>query len=121
MATLAQVKRDRSDIGRRVQKLEDQRKLDLLDELQHAEVALATARSKLQATGEKLLYTGIVKSQLTRGAGGRPQIVVFRGRKTGTPRIDATEDTELFPGDVVEVTLHFDYAVDGSPRAELAR
>jgi polysaccharide export outer membrane protein len=121
MATLAQVKRDRSDIARRMQKLEDQRKLDLLDELQLAEVALAAARSKLHAAADKLLYTGIVKSQLTRGAGRKPQIVIFRVQKTGAPRIDATDDSELFPGDVVEITLHFDYAVDGSPRAQLAR
>jgi polysaccharide biosynthesis/export protein len=121
MASVAQLRRDRAEIGRRMQKLVDQRKLELLDELRDAEVALAEARSKLQAAGVKLLYTGTVKSQLTRGGGRKPQIAVFRREKTGTLGIDANDDTELFPGDVVEITLHLDYALDEAPRAESSR
>jgi polysaccharide biosynthesis/export protein len=121
MASVAQIRRDRAEINRRMQKLVDQRKQELLDELQDAEVALAEARSKLQGASEKLLYTGTVKSQLTRGGVSKPQIVVFRRQKTGTQRIDATDDTDLFPGDVIEVTLHLDYSLDEASRAEPTR
>jgi polysaccharide biosynthesis/export protein len=111
MASVAQVKRDRAEISRRLQRLDDQRRLDLMRQLQDAEMALSAVRSRLEAVGEKLLYTGTIKSQLTRGPGGKPEIVVFRRNSNGTERIGATEDTELSPGDVVEVALHLDYQV----------
>jgi polysaccharide export outer membrane protein len=109
MASLAQVKRDRAEIARRLQRLDDQRRLELLRQLQDTEMALSEVRSRLEAVGEKLLYTGTIKSQLTRGPGGKPEITVFRKDGNGTERIAATEDTELSPGDVVEVTLHLEY------------
>jgi polysaccharide biosynthesis/export protein len=111
MASVAQVKRDRAEISRRLQRLDDQRRLDLMRQLQDAEMALSAVRSRLEAVGEKLLYTGTIKSQLTRGPGGKPEIVVFRRNSNGTERIGATEDTELSPGDVVEAALHLDYQV----------
>jgi polysaccharide export outer membrane protein len=121
MARVGQLKRDRADIRRQQQKLSEQRKLALLEELQNAEVDLAAGRSKLKAAGEKLLYTGTVKSQLTRGTGEKPQIVVFRAQKTGPVRLDAAEDMNLVPGDVIEVTLHLDYPIDGGPHVEATR
>lgn len=116
MASVAQVKRDRAEIARRLQRLDDQRRLDLLRQLQDAGMALSEVRSKLEAVGEKLLYTGTIKSQLTRGPGGKPEIVVFRKDSHGTERIAATEDTELSPGDVVEVALRLDYQTDAALR-----
>jgi polysaccharide biosynthesis/export protein len=121
VAEVDKLRRDRAEIARRIQNLSEQRKLALVGELQNAQVDLAAARSKLRAAGEKLLYTGSVKSQLTRGPGGKPQIVVFRTQKTGPVRIDAADDTELLPGDVIEVTLHLDYPIAGTPPAEAAR
>jgi polysaccharide export outer membrane protein len=109
LATVAQVKRDHAEIERKLQHSEDQRRLDLVRQLQDAEITFAAVRSKLEAVSEKLLYTGTIKSQLTRGPGGRPEVVIFRKGRTHTDRITASEDTELSPGDVVEIALHLDF------------
>jgi polysaccharide export outer membrane protein len=108
-AQLAQVERERQEFSRRSEKLDDQRRVELLAELQDANVKLATIRAKLEAAGEKLVYVGMVRSQLVRGPGSKPEIVVHRMKEQGgTERVAADADTELSPGDVVEVALQAD-------------
>ena len=53
-----------------------------------------------------MLYTGAIQSQVVRGAGSKPVIVVHRANPNG-PAGDqsVTEDAQLEPGDVVEVSL----------------
>jgi len=112
LASVSQARKDRAEIARKLQHLEDQRRLDLTRQLQDTEITLAALHAKLEAVGEKLLYTGTIKSQLTRGPAGKPQVVIFRKDQTRTGRIVASEDTELSPGDVVEVALQLDYDSD---------
>lgn len=103
-------KRDRAEASRSIDRLADQRRSDLLRDLQDMGVKLAQTKSKLTAVGEKLLYTGVVRSQLVRGAGGgQPDITVHR-RTDGAPQIiKADEDTVLQPGDTIEVALKVQY------------
>ena len=103
-AQLMQIKQQQSDFTRQLGKLDDQRKMDLLKDLQDANVKLAEVRAKLQSTSEKLQYATLVRSQFVRG-GGQPEIVVIRMDEKGQTRIRANEESELQPGDVVEVTL----------------
>lgn len=109
---VTQVTRDRNDLVRKLQKVDEDRHLQVLKELQDAELAFAQTRSKLQAVGEKLLYTGTVRSQLVRGTGGKPSIAVSRRDGDKRVRLTATDDTPLMPGDVVEVALQAAYAPD---------
>jgi polysaccharide biosynthesis/export protein len=99
------VKMQRDNISRQLEKLDDQRRLNLRLELQEAGVKLNQIRARLQAVGEKIQYTALVRSQLVRGAGNKPQIIIVRKNGTGRERISAEEDFELEPGDVVEVAL----------------
>lgn len=103
-AQLMQIKQQQSDFTRQLGKLDDQRKMDLLKDLQDANVKLTEVRAKLQSTSEKLQYATLVRSQFVRG-GGQPEIVVIRMDEKGQTRIRANEESELQPGDVVEVTL----------------
>jgi polysaccharide export outer membrane protein len=105
-----QSKKERQDVVRSIDRLEDQRRTELLRDLQENDVKLAQIRAKLQATGEKLLYTGVVRSQLVRGTGGAPNIAVYR-RVTPDQRerIAADEETLLQPGDTVEIALRVEY------------
>lgn len=104
--TLEEVKKSRNDLARSSQHLDDQRQADLARDLQDNTVKLAQTRSRISAVGEKMLYTGIVKSQLVRDTGGDPQIVVYRRNdKGGSDKIEAGEDTPLRPGDTIDVTL----------------
>jgi polysaccharide export outer membrane protein len=104
-AQIAQVQREQEDLRRSLQKLDDQRRLDLTGELQDARERLAQVTSRLQATGEKLLYTGRLRSQLTSAGRDTPAITIVRRTDDGPKRIEATEDAELQPGDAVEIAL----------------
>ncbi|TJW92256.1 exopolysaccharide biosynthesis protein, partial [Neisseria gonorrhoeae] len=77
-AQLLQVKKQQDDLVRRLTKLDDQRRLDLLRELQDTSLRLNQVRERLQAVGEKIQYTAMVRSQLVRGAGSKPDITIFR-------------------------------------------
>jgi polysaccharide export outer membrane protein len=106
-ALLMQVKKQQDEAARKLAKLDDQRRLDLLRELQDTSVKLNQIREKLQSVGEKLQYTSMVRSQLARGASSKPDIAIIRKGEKGQERIVASEDTELQPGDAVEVTLRY--------------
>jgi polysaccharide export outer membrane protein len=54
------------------------------------------------------LYSGVVRSQLARGAGGEPDIKVYRDENDTSGNMRANEETRLMPGDVVEVRLRLD-------------
>src|SRR6266850_1446734 len=56
-AQLMQVKKQQDEIARQLERLDDQRRIKLLQELQDARTRLGQVRAKLQSTGEKLLYT----------------------------------------------------------------
>ena len=115
-AQLMQVKKQQDEFVRKLAKLDDQRRLDLLRELQDTSVKLNQIREKLQSVGEKLQYTAMVRSQLVRGASSMPEIAIIRKGEKGQERIVASEDTELQPGDAVEVSLRYQDGPDVTPR-----
>jgi polysaccharide biosynthesis/export protein len=104
-AQLMQTRRQRDDLFRQIDRLEGQRRSDLLKELQEATVALGKIRIKLQSTGEKLRYTALAKSELAGGVGKKPAITIVRNDANGVKNLDANEEFELQPGDVAEVSL----------------
>jgi polysaccharide export outer membrane protein len=105
ISQLLSTRKYRDDFSRQLEKLDDQRKINLRQELQDAGVKLNQIRARLQGVGEKIEYTALVRSQLLRGAGSKPQIIIVRKGETGRERLSAEEDFELQPGDVVEVAL----------------
>lgn len=107
---LERAKTERETTRRQLESLDDRRRMELLQMQQDAQTKLATLRSRIQAIGEKLLYTGALKTQLARGTGGRPDLVLFRGGRAGIP---VSEDAALQPGDVVEVALRIENATGG--------
>jgi polysaccharide export outer membrane protein len=117
-AQLLQVKKQQDEFVRKLTKLDDQRRLDLLRELQDTSLRLNQIREKLQSVGEKIQYTAMVRSQLVRGAGSTPDIAVIRKGSKGPERIIASEDTELQPGDAVEVTLRYQDGPDAPARTQ---
>jgi polysaccharide export outer membrane protein len=105
VAELMQLKRAQGDLERQLERLDDQRRINLLGELQEAEVKLSEIRAKLQGIGDKLQYTALLKSRLMRGNGYKLEIAITRKNETGLERVVANEDWELRPGDVVDVSL----------------
>jgi polysaccharide biosynthesis/export protein len=101
-AQLMQMKRQQDDLIRQMEKLDDQRKIDLLRELQEAAGKVGALRAKLQGVTEKLQYA---TARIAGGNDVKAKIAVIR---KGETRIPADEDFELQPGDVVEVALRLD-------------
>jgi polysaccharide export outer membrane protein len=107
-ARIMQVKRQTDDFATQLERLDDQRRLQLLRELQDTSVKLNETREKLQSVGEKLEYTAMVRSQLARGGDNNAEFAIIRKGEKVQQRIIASEDTELQPGDTVEVTLRYE-------------
>lgn len=105
VAQRGQSERDRDDMKSKLDKLDDERRSGALAQLQTAEVRLATIRSQLQALGDKLLYTGLIRSQLVRGTGAEPSIIIYRQHGPDRRKIEADQSAELLPGDVIDVAL----------------
>jgi polysaccharide biosynthesis/export protein len=106
-AALAQEERAREELSRILEKVVGQRRIDLLNELNEANVKIQAIRSKLESVGDKIMYTGLLRSQLVRGT-GKPEISIFRDAGANRITFAADEDTELTPGDVIEVSLRVD-------------
>jgi polysaccharide export outer membrane protein len=104
-AQLMQLKRQQEELQRQLERLDDQRRIDLLRDLQDADVRLGELRAKLQGIGDKLQYTALLRSQLVRGNSRSPLIVLIRKNEKGRERVVANEESELQPGDVVEISL----------------
>jgi polysaccharide biosynthesis/export protein len=117
-ALLMQVKRQQDELSRKLVRLDDQRRLDLLRELQDTSVKLNQIREKLQSVAEKLQYTAMIRSQLVRGAGTKAEIAIIRKGDNGQQRIVVGEDAELQPGDAVEVTLRYQDGPDAPLRRQ---
>jgi len=104
-AQLTIAKRGYEEQKRQLQRVDDQRRLRLTRELEEAENRLLEIRTRLQAAGEKLVYAGSARSNLQETSSDKPSLKVFRKNGNAWEDIDAKLDTELMPGDVVEVTL----------------
>lgn len=105
ISQLMTVTKQRSDFARQLERLDDVRRIELLRELEEASVRVTNSKARLQSVAEKLQYTGLVRSQLIRGAGGQPEVTIVRKGENGRERFSADEDLELQPGDVVEIAL----------------
>lgn len=119
-AQLMQVKKQQDELVRKLTKLDDQRRLALFRELQDTSLKLNQIRERLQSVGEKLQYTAMVRSQLAGGGGSKPGIAIIRKGEKGPERIAANEDTELQPGDAIEVTLRYQDGLEAPPRKKLS-
>ena len=98
--------REREDAQRRLARVDEGARIEALAALDKATIALNGIRSRLQAVGEKITYTGMIRSQLTRANGARPLIRIIHPETRGGVSEVATETSLLQPGDTVEVALH---------------
>jgi polysaccharide export outer membrane protein len=97
-AQLMQVRKSRGEFARELEKIEDQRRIRLLAELQDATVKLAGESAKLRSTQEKLHLVGM-------GPPSAIDLILFRRGTHGRERLVVDPDTELQPGDVIEVAM----------------
>ncbi|HET6390234.1 polysaccharide biosynthesis/export family protein [Hyphomicrobium sp.] len=113
--------RDRVDLEAQLNKLPDERRESILAEIRNTETEMAETRGKLQALGDKLIYTGLVRSQLVRGNNSEPSIRIHRKKDGRSVDLTATQDEELAPGDVVDVALQMPEGSAPSPQSDERR
>ena len=102
---LMQLEKQQDEVQRKLEQLDDRRRMESIGELQEAGVKLSEIRAKLQGVEDKIQYTGLLRSQLERSERSAPEIAIIRKSEKGPRRLVATEESELQPGDVVEVAL----------------
>jgi polysaccharide export outer membrane protein len=101
---LMQVQKSRAEATRALEKIDDERRMDLLSRLQDATVKLTGERARLRSVEEKLQMAGL-RPPRPSGDASKADIALFRSDVNGKERHAADPDTELQPGDVIEVTL----------------
>jgi polysaccharide export outer membrane protein len=100
-------------VERRMEQSLDQRKMDVTKEMQEATVELEKLRSRLQAASDKLLYATTSRSQMALGRFGAPEIAIVRtGKDKKKVRITVGEDSEVEPGDVIDIALKMNGALE---------
>jgi polysaccharide export outer membrane protein len=109
---MSNIERQRTEYSRQLEKIDSQAHIDAWRELQDATLRLAEITARLKSTGDKLMYTSLLPSQLTPGKGGRPYITIYRNGPKGPERLTGDEDVELAPGDVVDVALQINSSAD---------
>jgi polysaccharide export outer membrane protein len=112
-AQLLMIKKQQDEFSRLLERLDDQRKISLFRELQEASLRLLTVRAKLQSTEEKLQHLAGTP-RLVHGTRSKPEIIVHRKDQKGWERFVTDEDSELQPGDVLEVGLRVEHTAEGS-------
>ena len=99
---LIETQRRQIELVRQLEKHPDQKRINLLKELQEARVRLGAVQAKLQAIGEQLP----IIFQWSNGQKGKsPRFTVHRKDLRGERSFAGDGDTELQPGDVVEVAM----------------
>ena len=116
-AQVSQFQKEQGEFAFRLDRLDDQRRLEVMEKLQAAQASLTTLQARLRSVNEKLVYTGALRSQLLRGTGTVPEIAVYRDGDGGQSRLAGQEGLVLQPGDVMEVALRPNMGPDASPAA----
>jgi polysaccharide export outer membrane protein len=114
-AQLMQQKKQQDEFSRQLERLDDQRRILLLRELQETKLRLGVIRAKLQGTSEKLRYT-TNRLQVVQGTRAQPDIAIHRRGNKGWERFHTIEEAELQPGDIIEVNLQLEHSTAASER-----
>lgn len=97
------LERERDELKRKLTRADDEFKILVLKELQDANVLLATAQAKADAAKEKLALAGNPRGIPSDEA--VPRVTIFRVEDGVEQKIQAKLDTEVEPGDIIEVTV----------------
>jgi polysaccharide export outer membrane protein len=102
-AQLAQFQKDEADFRRKLEKLDDTRKSELLKELQESIVKSMSTYSRIKSVAEKQRIRG--DNPLVQAGPRRATITIIREGANGPVSLLANEEAKLQPGDVVEAAL----------------
>lgn len=107
-----QAERDLAEARRQLERYQNTYRSTLLMDRQDQAAAYNGLLAKISATWEKLEHTSVLKSRLVRGRGGKVNISIHRSLLDLKQTLPGTEDTQLFPGDTVEIALETEKDAD---------
>ncbi|QJP14838.1 exopolysaccharide biosynthesis protein [Starkeya sp. ORNL1] len=107
-ATLSQVKQQREELLFRLEKLDTQRRLEVLRDMNESQARAAELRTRLEAAAQKLQVFGRIIAADATSTGARPEITIIRRSGEGWDRLSVSEDADLLPGDAIEVVARPD-------------
>ncbi|MGG5887552.1 polysaccharide biosynthesis/export family protein [Falsiroseomonas sp. HC035] len=99
-AQLVSVRRQRGELLREFERADDRRRIRLLAELQEAVPKVATARARLESIEERLRLLGVA---VPTSEPGELTITLVRAGVGGAALVRADWETELQPGDIVDL------------------
>ncbi len=102
---LIQIRKQKEELARRLEKVANDYKANLLHEMAESSVKLAELGSKLDVVELKVGFLNRAPGSSLAGEPVRPEITVVRKGGQNWTRSRAHEDSELEPGDVVNVTF----------------
>lgn len=105
---LAEVRQLRDEFAWRLSKLDSQRELELLRDVREARGRLAELVTRLDGTGQKLALLGRMRAKTQPGLSATTDLLIVRRSGAEWSRIPANEETELQPGDALEVEFRQD-------------
>ncbi len=104
---LMQLERRLKEVARELERQGEDGRLDRLAELQEARIVEGRERARLLGASEKLSAAGLALPSASGGA-GVPEVTIIRSADAG-PR-SATFESEIEPGDVIEVKRRMEAA-----------
>jgi polysaccharide export outer membrane protein len=102
---LLQIKKQSTEMERKLQHYEDDRKEELLKERQDAEAEAGALKIKRDAAQEKLNLLSLARSRLSVDDASKMEIQVVRKEKNASTKLSVDGDFPLEPGDVIEVAV----------------
>jgi polysaccharide export outer membrane protein len=104
-AAISQLEREREELQRTLSGVDDKRRIVAFAELQEAQNKAIQTRAKIVAAQEHLVFSSKMRAQLGANGEQKVELALVRQTEKGRERMLAQEDTELRPGDSVEVVM----------------
>jgi polysaccharide biosynthesis/export protein len=102
---IVQTTREREGYIRRIDKFRDDGRSTILKEIEDSQVRSAGINARIAAAADKMVYTSTMRSQLPISKLGGPSVTIIRGNRENRSKNEASEDSVLEPGDVIEISV----------------
>jgi polysaccharide biosynthesis/export protein len=102
---IVQTTREREGYIRRIDKFRDDGRSVILKEIEDSQVKIAGINARIAAAADKMVYTSTMRSQLPISKLGGPSVTIIRGDRENRSKTEASEDSVLEPGDVIEISV----------------
>lgn len=113
IARLGRARQDRQEQARKLERTDEDRRVELTRAIQDAMVGLQQTRAEMSGLAQRLILAGSTGGQISSMAGDI-EYVIYREASGTSHRVAAKPETPVEPGDVVEVTIRLD-SLFGAP------